>query len=150
MTTYYEWLTVIFLAALAALAIVAPNIQTAMFSSRSDSGAAHEGFSPGVPIVITLLALLLGWELRSSLNVPFGPLFPFAIVLLYMACTYVKPAGLRRGLYLIVALFFTPVSLLLYATVPQALNLLTFLMGVIALVLILSARLLDGYNAFQH
>ncbi|WP_457636548.1 hypothetical protein [Oceanithermus sp.] len=124
---------VTFLCALAIVALFAPRVLAALVGDRKRAGADLAGVYPGVPVVVAILALIIGWGIfESGAPGPFGPLLPFAMLLLYLPAL-----RLGRGPLVLVALVLTPLSLVLYFLFPATLNFLAVLTLVLGLALIL-------------
>ncbi|ADR35679.1 hypothetical protein Ocepr_0217 [Oceanithermus profundus DSM 14977] len=129
-----DWWLVAFLCALAIVALLAPRVLAALVGDRDRAGANLSGVFPGVPVVVAVLALIVGWGIfESGTPGPFGPLLPFAVLLLYLPAL-----RLGRGSLALVALVLTPLSLLaLHFLSPATLNFLVALLLALASVLIL-------------
>ena len=128
-----DWWLVVYLSALAIAALSAPRVLAALVGDRQKAGADLAGVFPGVPVVVAVLALIVGWEtFESGVPGPFSPLLPLTILLLYLSAL-----RLGKGPLVFVALVLTPLSLVLYFLYPAALNFLVVMVLVIALGLIL-------------
>lgn len=127
-----DWWLVAYLGALAIAALMAPRVLAALVGEREKAGEDLVGVFPGVPLVVAILSLFIGWGMHMlDAPGPFGPLLPFAILLLY-----VPALRLGNRLPAFIALALTPLSIVLYFLYPEALNLL------VAVVLILAIGLL--------
>ncbi len=141
-----DWWLVAFLCALAIVVLLAPRVLAAFVGDRERAGANLSGVFPGVPVVVAVLALIVGWGIfESGTPGPFGPLLPFAILLLYLPALRLG----RRALAL-VALVLTPLSLATYFLFPAALNFFTLVVLALALTLLLLMHKRPVTEAARH